>query len=145
MGTLSMSVEEREAFLAGLHVGVVSVERADGSPLTVPVWYGYEPGGEVWFVTDRDSVKGRLLQAAGRFSLCAQSEALPYAYVTVEGPATIGPADLDAHQRPLAHRYLGPELGEQYLASGADGADAIRVAMRPARWWTVDYGKLGGA
>ena len=145
MGSLSMTVEEREAFLADPHVGVLSVERPDGPPLAVPVWYGYEPGGEVWFVTDGESVKGRLVRAAGRFSLCAQSEALPYAYVSVEGRATIGPADLEAHRRPLAHRYLGQELGEQYLAGGADGPDPIRVAMRPDRWFTVDYSKMGGA
>lgn len=143
MGALSMSVEEREAFLADLHVGMLAVERPEGPPLVVPVWYGYEPGGEVWFVTDGDSVKGRLVQAAGRFSLCAQTESLPYAYVSVEGPATIGPADRDAHRRPLAHRYLGPEIGEQYLAGESAGAAPIRVAMRPATWWTVDYAKTG--
>ena len=38
-----MSVEEREQFLAGLHVGVLSVAAAKGrGPLVVPVWYDYE-------------------------------------------------------------------------------------------------------
>ena len=78
MGQLSMSVEEREAFLADLHVGILGIERADGPPLTVPVWYGYEPGGEVWVLTDGESLKGRLLERAGRFSLCAQTETVPY-------------------------------------------------------------------
>ena len=30
--------------LAGVHIGIISIERADGPPLTVPIWYGYEPG-----------------------------------------------------------------------------------------------------
>jgi len=43
--SLAMSEHERQEFLAGVHVGVISIERADGPPLTVPIWYGYEPGG----------------------------------------------------------------------------------------------------
>ena len=43
--SLAMSEHERQEFLAGVHVGVISIERADGAPLTVPIWYGYEPGG----------------------------------------------------------------------------------------------------
>jgi nitroimidazol reductase NimA-like FMN-containing flavoprotein (pyridoxamine 5'-phosphate oxidase superfamily) len=45
--SLAMSEHERQEFLAGVHVGVISIERADGPPLTVPIWYGYEPGGLV--------------------------------------------------------------------------------------------------
>ncbi len=85
--TLAMTEQERERYLAGLHVGVISIERADGPPLTVPVWYRYEPGGLLWVITSAESVKGKLLQAAGRFSLCAQTEEPPfYKYVSVEGP-----------------------------------------------------------
>jgi nitroimidazol reductase NimA-like FMN-containing flavoprotein (pyridoxamine 5'-phosphate oxidase superfamily) len=48
MSPLSMSRAEREEFLAGLHVGVLGVASDDGGgPLTVPVWYTYQPGGTV--------------------------------------------------------------------------------------------------
>jgi len=139
-----MSEQERQEFLAGVHVGVISIERADGPPLTVPIWYGYEPGGVVWIVTGGDSVKGKLLSAAQRFSLCAQTEEPPfYRYVSVEGPIVdVRPAELEGDRRPLAHRYFGPELGDAYLAqSGEDGG--LRFSMRPDRWWTVDYSKSG--
>jgi hypothetical protein len=66
--SLAMSEHERQEFLAGVHVGVISIERADGPPLTVPIWYGYEPGGLVWIITGAESIKGRLLNAARRFS-----------------------------------------------------------------------------
>ncbi|MGY1746550.1 pyridoxamine 5'-phosphate oxidase family protein [Blastococcus sp. SYSU D00695] len=144
MGALSMSTEEREAFLTALHVGVLGVERADGPPLAVPVWYVYEPGGELWFLTEPDTVKGRLLQAAMRFTLCVQTEVSPYAYVSVEGTATVTPAEPDVHVRELAHRYLDPEAAEAYVARAATGPRPIRVAMRPERWWTVDYAKAAG-
>ena len=54
-----MSVVERETFLADVHIGVLSVPRKEGSaPLTVPVWYDYLPGGEVWLITGQQSLKG---------------------------------------------------------------------------------------
>jgi nitroimidazol reductase NimA-like FMN-containing flavoprotein (pyridoxamine 5'-phosphate oxidase superfamily) len=42
---------EREAFLADVHVGVLGIGRADRAPLPVPVWYGYVPGQDLYFVT----------------------------------------------------------------------------------------------
>jgi PPOX class probable F420-dependent enzyme len=138
-----MSVTERERFLADLHVGVFSIERSDGPPLTVPVWYSYEPGGEVVVVLDPDSVKGRLLQQAGRFSLCVQSEDPPYKYVSVEGRATLSRSDLDRDLRPMARRYLGDEFGDRFAESGMGMASAARAAMTPERWFTADYAKQG--
>ncbi|MBA2283197.1 MAG: pyridoxamine 5'-phosphate oxidase family protein [Acidimicrobiia bacterium] len=141
--SLAMSDEERQAFLAGVHVGVISIERRDGPPLTVPIWYAYEPGGLVSVITGADSVKGKLLTAARRFSLCAQTEEPPfYKYVSVEGPIVdVAPADVEADQRPMAHRYFGAELGDLYVASSNDH-ESLKFSMRPGRWWTVDYSKL---
>jgi len=143
--SLNMSRKEREAFLADVHVGIISIADDGRAPLAVPIWYGYAPGGEVWVVTERGSRKGVLLEKARRFSLCAQNEAPPYRYVSVEGPITsIAPSQLERDERPLAHRYLGRELGERYLEAtgGADArGDNVVVRMRPERWLTVDYGK----
>lgn len=143
MGALSMTRSEREEFLAGLHVGILGIERPDGPPLTVPIWYAYEPGGELWFLAS-DSVKGRLLRQSMRFSLCAQSESLPYKYVSVEGTATISPADKELHSRPMARRYLGTKGGDRYVEGGAgeDDGESVRVSMVPERWFTLDYSKL---
>jgi len=44
--SFAMSRAEREQFLARAHVGVLSLVDS-GKPLSVPVWYGYEPGGAV--------------------------------------------------------------------------------------------------
>ena len=148
MADTRMSRAEREAFLAAVRVGVLSIADGARGPLTVPVWYGYEPGGEVWFVTERDSRKGQRLLLVDRVSLCVQTETPPYQYVSIEGPiAAIELADLERHSRVLAHRYLGRELGDRYLAgSGPDDRDgSIVVRVRPERWLTVDYGKAFGA
>ena len=76
----------------------------------------------------------------------AQTEEPPgYSYVSVEGPVVESrPADRDADTRAMAHRYLGKELGDLYIASQPDEGSVVYV-MKPARWRTVDYGKLGGA
>src|SRR5687767_6892054 len=89
--SLAMSEHERQEFLAGVHVGVISIERVDGPPLTVPIWYGYEPGGLVWIITGAESLKGRLLHAARRFSLCAQTEEPPTSTSASRGRSSTWP------------------------------------------------------
>ena len=140
--SLTMTKEEREAFLADVHVGVISVAEDAHGPLTVPIWYSYEAGGEVRIITGRASRKGKLLERAGRFSLCAQTETPPYRYVSVEGPiVTTEVADLERDRRPLARRYLGAELGDRYIESTRDIVGNVLIGMRPERWLTVDYSK----
>jgi nitroimidazol reductase NimA-like FMN-containing flavoprotein (pyridoxamine 5'-phosphate oxidase superfamily) len=140
--SLAMTKEEREAFLADVHVGIISIADERRGPLTVPIWYSYEPGGEVRVITTRTSQKGKLLERAGRFSLCAQSETPPYKYVSVEGPiVAMETADLEGDRRPLAHRYLGTARGDSYIESTRYVGGDVLVRMRPERWLTVDYGK----
>jgi PPOX class probable F420-dependent enzyme len=134
-----MTAAEKQAFLAELHVGVLAIPQPDAGPLTVPVWYDYQPGGTLWFLTDRDSRKGRLLATGTRISLCAQTEAPPYRYVTIEGPVTsLAPAGDEL--LPMAIRYLGEEQGRAYAAASA-GDDTVVVHVTPERWLGVDYGK----
>ena len=140
-----MSVAEREGFLAGLHVAVLSVDDPGWGPLAIPVWYSYVPGGTVNVITGGQSVKARLLRAAGRLSLCVQNESMPYRYVSAEGPITALDETVSADERrALAHRYLGPEGGDLYLASTSEqAADSVAFRMSPRHWRTTDYGKLG--
>jgi hypothetical protein len=119
---MKMMFEEREAFLADVHVAIMAVERTAG------------PG--------TDSLKHRLLKAAERFSLCAQDEDLPYKYVSVEGPITSTREADTEDMRAMAHRYMGPELGDLYVESTA-GDESTRVTMIPDRWFTLDYSKMG--
>lgn len=139
---LQMTKEEREEFLANLHVGVMSVEDPDRGPLSVPIWYDYNPDVGVWIITGRTSRKGAALDRAGRFTLVAQTEQAPYKYVSVEGPIVdVRPADKEKDARPMAHRYLGPKLGTAYVDSQPEDGGHVYV-MRPSRWLSVDYAKL---
>jgi PPOX class probable F420-dependent enzyme len=142
--SFAMSVLQREEFLSGLHVGVLSVAAGDGrGPLAVPVWYDYQPGGRVSVITGRSTRKGRAIMAAGRMSLCAQDEAPPYRYVSVEGPVTA--EELSPGERlAMARRYLGTEGGDQYIATTPDPAgEMMMFRMTPEHWLSVDYGKDG--
>ncbi|GHG75616.1 pyridoxamine 5'-phosphate oxidase family protein [Streptomyces griseocarneus] len=140
----SMPRHVRERFLAEPRVGVLGVTDSRGgdrAPLTVPVWYGYEPGGEVVVGTGRETIKAQLLRTAGRFSLCVQDEARPYRYVSVEGPVTAIEDPVDpAVREALAHRYLDPEEARAYLAAtSAQLEDDVLFRMRPQHWRCADF------
>ena len=143
---ISMSQQEKENFLAGVHIGVISIAQAGRAPLAIPIWYGYEPGGEIHFITGGSSQKGKLLTLNSNVSLCVQEEQMPYKYVSVEGVVSaIEPANVERDIRPLAQRYYGREDGDQYIervyGSGvADGDLLIRI--RPQRWLAADYSRM---
>ena len=147
--SLIMTKEEREAFLADVHVGIISISDDGRGPLTVPVWYAYDAGGDLRIMTGRESRKGRLLARAGRFSLCVQTETPPYEYVSVEGAITsTETADIERDLRPLARRYLGKESGDRYVEETRNlptHSDNVLIRMRPERWLTTDYSKEDGA
>jgi hypothetical protein len=141
----SMTSGEKQRFLAGVHVGVLAIPEPGHGPLTVPVWYAYDPGKEVWFITGKRSRKGKLLSPGTRVSLVAQTEAPPYKYVSVEGPVTsITPADAERHTKPMAIRYLGEQQGARYAAESSGDDDSVVVRFKPESWLAVDYGKRRG-
>jgi hypothetical protein len=141
-----MSIEERQAFLAETRVGIISIPEEGRGPLTIPVWYGYLPGGDVCVWTSAKSRKAGLLQKTQRISFCVQETTPPnYKYVSIEGPFTIQPVDLERDIHPMALRYYGSEHGEQLFANITQGEgwkDDLLVCIKPERWLTVDYSKL---
>jgi len=139
--SLYMTREEREAFLRDVHVGVISIDVPEGPPLSAPIWYDYDPEIGVWVLTEPGSRKGVALARAGHYTLVAQSEALPYRYVCVLGQVIeTRKADRERDSRPMARRYFGDEMGDGYT-DGNSGSSNVYV-MQPARWLTLDYGKL---
>ena len=111
----------------------------------MPIWYNYEPSGEIKLWTGGNARKVKLMRQAGRFSLCVQKETRPYKYVSVEGPVVaIQPIDLEQDLRPLVYRYLGPEEGQRYLdnlGGPTAGTGDLVIRMRPERWNSLDFAK----
>ena len=141
-----LSEEEREAFLAGVHVGVISMTRAKLAPLTLPVCYGYEPGDDVRIVIEQDSFKTQLLERTGRFSICVQDEAPPFKYVSAEGPITsITTADIARDLGPIVQAYLGDRRRKKYVdlllsSHGETYKPLVLIRMRPEHWWSANLG-----
>jgi PPOX class probable F420-dependent enzyme len=140
MSELTMAAADREAFLAEPHIGVLTIARADGEPpLASPIWYEYADGVVVINV-GRDSEKARRATATEAASLTVQTEQLPYRFVTVGGPVTVGPAD-DETRRRIATRYLPAAAVEGYLATG-DVAAMVTLRLTPATWHSNDYSRV---
>lgn len=140
--TMPLSLEERVQFLAEPHVAAIAVENGDGrGPLVIPIWYGYQPGGDVWIDTELESVKAMKIRAAGRFSLMVDRVTPTPRYVSIEGPvAGIDPLPVEKH-RETAARYLAGSQLEGYM-QWAESAmtDMVRIRMRPDHWLSADLG-----
>ncbi len=146
-----MTEQERQQFLAEPHVGVLSVASDDDRPpLTVPVWYGYQPGGHLSFFTGtqgRKARKTRLIQKAGVLSLSVQREEFPYKYVTVEGTVIQTDRPPSAEQMlAVVRRYLPEKEAQGFVAAELEhpGSNLVLFTVRPDRWLTADFADEAG-
>jgi hypothetical protein len=142
MADSSLSVRDRELFLAEPHIAALSVSAGPGrGPFTVPIWYQYEPGGEAWILTEATSRKARLIKATGRFSLMVDRVTPTTRYVSVEGPVTRTIPETGELLREITERYLPPEKVPAYLAfAKAELSPQVAIYLRPQRWLSADLG-----
>lgn len=142
MTDASLSARDRELFLAEPHIAALSVSEGQGrGPLTVPIWYQYEPGGEAWVLTEARSRKARLIEAAGRFTLMVDRLMPTTRYVSVEGPVTRMVPGTDELLREITVRYLPPDLVPAYLDfANTELGEQVAIYLRPERWLTADLG-----
>lgn len=140
---LTMTRGEREAFLADVHIGVLAINEEGMGPSAAPIWYLYEPGGEIEFSMSGSSQKARLLQVGSRVSLVAQRETTPPGYVSVEGVVTsIGEQSTPEFLERLYGRYLDEaEAKRRVAARGETEIESVILRVRPERWRTTDYSK----
>jgi hypothetical protein len=138
----SLSVHDRESFLAEPHVAALSVAAGpDRGPLALPIWYQYRPGGEAWVLTEAGSRKARLIAATGRFTLMVDREMPTVRYVSVEGPVTRTVPGTDELLREITERYLPPDQVQAYLDfARTELGEQVAIHLRPERWLTADLG-----
>ncbi|MFQ6394515.1 pyridoxamine 5'-phosphate oxidase family protein [Nocardia sp. KC 131] len=138
---MALSLQERQEFLAQPHIGALSVSAGqDRAPLTVPIWYEYVIGAELWVLTGVGSKKMKLLEQAGRFSLMVDTVKPRVRYVTASGPITRVTPITDEQHREMAARYLPADKVEAYLAEAATFGAQVAVYMRPEHWLSADLG-----
>ncbi|MFF9454562.1 pyridoxamine 5'-phosphate oxidase family protein [Streptomyces flaveolus] len=141
---MALTREEREQFLAEPHIAALAVDAGAGrAPLTVPIWYQYEAGGDVWIMTGLDSRKNELIKAAGRFSLMVDRLEPTIRYVSVEGPVVeTAPATVEL-LREMSTRYLPAEKVDGYVDfAWKNHGEQVVVRMRPERWVSSDLGQV---
>ncbi|WP_157244766.1 pyridoxamine 5'-phosphate oxidase family protein [Nonomuraea typhae] len=139
---MALSVADREAFLAGPHIGAVAVDAGEGrAPLNVPIWYDYAPGGLVSFLTDGDSVKAKLIGKAGRVSMLAQRIHPTYRYVSVEGPVVAKNPTTVEEMTGIAARYMADDAVSGYVGQ-SNLAVLVTFHMRPEHWLSADLGTI---
>ncbi|MFE0043754.1 pyridoxamine 5'-phosphate oxidase family protein [Streptomyces albireticuli] len=141
---MKLSVEERERFLSEPRIGALSVvERPDRAPLTVPIWYHYTPGGELWVRTGLDSRKARAIRSEGRFTLMVERTEPTVRYVSVEGPVTRTEPDSRERAREMAARYLPRDKVAGFVEyDQAQLGEHIVIYMRPEHWVSADLGSF---
>jgi nitroimidazol reductase NimA-like FMN-containing flavoprotein (pyridoxamine 5'-phosphate oxidase superfamily) len=142
----TLTEQERQDFLAEVHVAVLSVASDDGRPPhAVPVWYAYQPGGDITFFTGtqrRATRKTRLIEKAGGVSVTVQRETYPYKYVSVEGEVVKvdqPPAAEDA--LAVVRRYLPEEVAQGVVARELEDPESVFVlyTVRPRHWRSFDF------
>jgi hypothetical protein len=139
---MPLSRTEREQFLAEPHVAALSVAAGpDRGPLSVPIWYGYEPGADAWILTPAASRKARLIEAAGRFTLLVERTVPTVRYVSVEGPVSHREPGTDEHLHRMASRYLSGDALSAYVAfAQAELGEQVVLHLRPEHWLSADLG-----
>ncbi len=135
----SFTDTERQEFLAAKHVAVLSVAADGRPPASVPIWYGYTPGGDILINTGASARKSKLIERAGEVTLVVQNEEPPYQYVVVEGTVvdTTTPTPVEVREA-IAIRYLGEQDGRAFVRS-MDGQNSVLFTIRPDRWVTADF------
>jgi Pyridoxamine 5'-phosphate oxidase len=142
MADSSLSVRDRELFLAEPHVAALSVSAGQNrGPFTLPIWYQYEPGGEAWVLTEAESRKARLIKAAGRFTLMVERVMPTVRYVSVEGPVSRMVPGTGELLHEVAARYLPPDKVQAYIDfAETELGEQVAIYLRPERWLTADLG-----
>ena len=111
-----MTHGEWRAFVAeGTRTGKVATTRRDGRPHVVPIWFVLD-GDDLVFATGARSVKAQAMRRDPRVSLCVDDERPPFAFVTVEGRASLSD-DLDELLRfatLIGGRYMGQDRAEAF-------------------------------
>ena len=99
-----------------------------------PVWFAVDDDGSIVFTTGSGTVKGRTLRRDRRVCLCVDDDTPPFAFVIVEGTATIGTdrALLSHWATLIARRYMGDDRAEEYGRRNAVVGELL-VTVTPTR------------
>jgi hypothetical protein len=142
----TLTGEQRDEFLSGPHIGVVSVANDDGRPpLTVPVWYAWADGHFTFFTgtQGRKARKTALIEKAGVVSFCVQKPDFPYKYTTAECTVVTSERTPSVEKvLAITSRYLPTDAARGFAEAetGHPTGTFVLFTIRPDRWSSMDFG-----
>ena len=126
---VDLTAEQRAYLLKDTRTGKLATVRKDGRPHVVPVWFVLD-GDTIVFNTGEHTVKAANMRRDPRVMICVDDEIVPYAYIQVEGTASLsdGEGELLKWATLIAGRYMGADLAETYgKRNGVPGELLVRV------------------
>ena len=127
-----MSPDEVLAFACeGSKTGKLAVTRKDGRPHVSPIWFDLDAEtGELVFVTQAESVKGRCIKRDPRVSICVDVQEMPFDFARVDGTATWTPYEDDPDAMvhwatETCRRYVGDERAEEFGRRNAHPSEML--------------------
>lgn len=138
--TPKLTEAELRELLEAPEIGVLCTVDAAGRPEGSPVWF--EAGdGKLYVHVDASSKKARNIRDNPHVSLTVDTRVAPYRGAVLHGMVRELPPDQGILRR-TAIRYLGPEMGESYLAmTSAAGAASTLLEITLTGRFTWDYAK----
>ena len=127
--TTSLTPKVRAFLLEGTRTGKLATVRADGRPHIVPIWFDLD-GEAIVFTTGHTSIKAINMHRDARVCLCVDDETPPFAFVQIEGTATMSdePEALLYWATRIGGRYMGEALAEAYgKRNGGQGELLVRI------------------
>jgi PPOX class probable F420-dependent enzyme len=123
----------RDFLSAGTRTGKIGFVAADGRPLVAPVWFVLD-GPDLVFTTAETTAKGRAIARDPRLVLCVDLQEPPYAYVQVQGEATVSdaPDELLRVATAVGGRYMGDDRAEEFGQRNAVPGELV-VRLHPRK------------
>jgi PPOX class probable F420-dependent enzyme len=122
-----MLTPAQHEFLLGRHYAVVGTLNADNTVQQTLIWYIFEEG-MIRFGLGANSIKAKNIRRTGQLTCTIHADGH---YLTLSGPATVEPPDLELRRR-VAARYLPADQLDAWLARPI-AAERASVRMQIAR------------
>jgi PPOX class probable F420-dependent enzyme len=129
-----LAIEDLGGFLQSRVLATLATYSPNGTVRLSPVWFEWSDGG-FNVVVGANDVKHRHLKRDPRASLTIYENDPPYRGVEIRSKARVGKEGAAEADRRMAHRYLGAERGEAYLATQSWESALVRFEPGELRVW----------
>ena len=128
----ALTQEEIGFFLGEPRIGHLVTVRAAGTPHVAPVWFLWDDN-RVWVIADTQAVKIRNIRNNPAVALSVATPERPFAYVIVEGQASVTSAGLESMVQRLCVQYDGPERGPAYAEELLAASRLVLIDIQVSR------------